>query len=132
MRCYCLNPLLAPILDISAKHPHTHGSMTPSFIHRSFCLRGPICLRVDPAYIMHAERSFTSFSLSVSPLHGPLRPGARPRPEAVGSGSQQGPKLRHTISTRELESLQLEGQQRTSPSLCRCETRFGKLCEGRR
>lgn len=78
-----------------------------------FCLRKPICLRVDPACIK--PKAF--FFSSVCAVCGPPSPGARLWPQEVGWWSQQGLKLRH-ISMRELESLQLEGQRRTSPSLC--------------
>lgn len=118
----------------SVRHTHTHGSLTHSFIHRSF-LPEEANLSEGTCYMHQTGTLFRPLSLffspsSVSPVHGPPRPRARLQPQEVGWGSQQGPTLRHTISMRELESLRLEGQRRTSPSLCTGGRRFGKLCEG--
>ena len=104
-------------------HTHTRFNDTPLLSTGLFSPRRPICLRVDPTCIKPQPAvalSLLFFPLSSgSPVRGPPRPGARLRPREVGWWSQQGPRLRHTISMRELESLQLEGQRRTSPSLCK-------------
>lgn len=114
----------------SVRHTHTvqwHPLLsTGSFcLRKTICLRNPTCIKPEPSFAL----SLFFPSLFCLWAHGPLRPRARLWPQ-VGWWSQQELRLRHTISTRELESLQLEGQRRTSPSLCNGGRMFGKLHRG--
>lgn len=95
---------------------HTHA------VHFSMSA-GSFCPRRDNLSEGRFRQDYTCRTLCLPPFtpRSSPCPGARPGPEEASLRFPAG-----DASTGELESLQLEGQQRTSPSLWSCESRSGQ------